>query len=253
MNDQLASPPLLLVPGHWLGAWAWDEVLAHLPSADARTLAITLPGLDGDDAERATRTLADQVDAIRNALASLGASSDDPAVIAAHSGANAPVSIVLDRHPELVRRVVWVDSGPMASGMAFAPGLPAAVSELPLPPFDELAQQASLEGIEPEGLARFRARAVAEPAPVVREPVILTNDARLAVPTTLVCCSISGEQVMQMAESGHPMFAEVARLQQVDVIDLPTGHWPMWSTPRALAEIIRAEADRPADERAASR
>ncbi|MFK4114708.1 alpha/beta fold hydrolase [Microbacterium sp. NPDC006705] len=244
MTDHFTPPPLVLVPGHWLGAWAWDDVAAHLSPIDARARALTLPGLDADDPEHATRTLEDQVGAIRDTLDELGASRDDPAVLVAHSGANGPVSIILDRHPELVRRVVWVDSGPMASGAAFAPGLPEAVSALPLPPFDELAQQASLDGIEPEGLARFRARAVAEPAPVVREPVILTDGARYAVPTTLVCCSISGEQVMRMADSGHPMFAEVTRLRDVDLVDLPTGHWPMWSRPRELADIIRAEVAR---------
>jgi pimeloyl-ACP methyl ester carboxylesterase len=244
MTDQLTSPPLLLVPGHWLGGWAWDDVLAHLSPADARTKALTLPGLDGDDPAHATRTLEDQVAAILETLDSLGASPADPAVVVAHSGANGPVSIVVDRHPELVRRIVWVDSGPMASGSAFAPGLPETVSELPLPPFDELGQQASLAGLDADHLDRFRDRAMAEPAPVVREPVRLTNDARHAVPTTLVCCSISGAQVIRMAESGHPMFAEVTRLWHVDVVDLPTGHWPMWSRPRELADIIRAEVAR---------
>ncbi|RKE64617.1 alpha/beta fold hydrolase [Microbacterium sp. AG238] len=243
MTDQLTSPPILLVAGHWLGAWAWDDVLAHL-SPDARVTAVTLPGLDAGDPERATRTLDDQALAIRDALESLGASTDGPAIVVAHSGANGPVSIVLDRHPELVRRVIWVDSGPMASGSAFAPELPDTVAELPLPPFDVLSQQASLDGVDAEHLDRFRARAVPQPAPVLREQVVLTDDARHAVPTTLVCCSISGEQVMAMARGGHPMFAEVSRLQQVDVVDLPTGHWPMWSTARELAEVIETEAAR---------
>lgn len=45
---------------------------------------------------------------------------------------------------------------------------------------------------------------------------------------------------MELAKAGHPMFAEVASLERVDVVDLPTGHWPMWSRPSDLAEIIRA-------------
>ncbi|MFB8761160.1 hypothetical protein [Nocardiopsis alba] len=38
------------------------------------------------------------------------------------------------------------------------------------------------------------------------------------------------------------MFAEVANLETLDVVDLPTGHWPMWSRPGDLAEVIRSAA-----------
>jgi len=112
--------------------------------------------------------------------------------------------------------------------------------ELQLPSFDVLAQHASLEGLSAEVLERFRARAVPEPGPVLRQPVELTNEARRNVRTTLVCCSIPGAQVLELARAGHAMFAEVAELEHLDVIDLPTGHWPMWSRPRDLAMAIDA-------------
>ncbi|MFF2821849.1 hypothetical protein ACFVRV_02240 [Arthrobacter koreensis] len=75
---------------------------------------------------------------------------------------------------------------------------------------------------------------------MLREPLELTNDARRNVPTTLVCCSIPGAQMLELARSGHPMFAETAELTDVEVLDLPTGHWPMWSRPADLAEVIAA-------------
>lgn len=173
------------------------------------------------------------------------APAEQPVVVVAHSGANAPVSLVLDRHPGRVRRVVWVDSGPVASGTVFAPDLPDAVHELPLPPFDLLGQQASLEGLSTDVLDRFRARAVPEPAPVLRQAVRLTDEARLKVPTTVVCCSIPSAQLMELAHAGHPMFAEVANLRHVDLVDLPTGHWPMWSRPGDLARRIADAATSP--------
>jgi pimeloyl-ACP methyl ester carboxylesterase len=244
MTTTTSSPPIILIAGHWLGAWAWDEVLEHLKTDHSRALAMTLPGLDGDDPERATRTLDDQVAAVVDVLARLEVSEDQPAIIVAHSGANAPVSLVLDRHPELVRRVVWVDSGPVGPGSVFAPDLPDGVAELPLPPFDALGQQASLEGLSDEVLERFRSRAVPEPGPVLRQPVELTNDARRTVPTTLVCCSIPSAQMLELARAGHPVFAEVANLDHLDVIDLPTGHWPMWSRPGDLADVIQSAASR---------
>ncbi|MCZ2816152.1 alpha/beta fold hydrolase [Modestobacter sp. VKM Ac-2984] len=242
MTTTTSSPTTILIAGHWLGAWAWDEVLEHLTADDWPAIPMTLPGLDEQDPERSSKTLDDQAAAIEQVMARAGVSEDQPAVLVAHSGANAPVSLVLDRHPELVHRVVWVDSGPVAPGGALAPDVPGAPQELPLPPFDVLGEQASLEGLSPEVLERFRARAVPEPRPVLRQPVQLTNDARRSVPTTLVCCSIPSAQVLELARAGHPVFAEVADLEQLEVIDLPTGHWPMWSRPRDLADAIRSAA-----------
>jgi len=242
MTPTTSSPTIVLIAGHWLGAWAWDEVLDHLKTDRSRAVALTLPGLDGDDPERATKNVDDQAAAILDLFTRLEVSSDQPATLVAHSGANFPVSLVLDRHPELVGRMVWVDSGPVAPGSIYAPDLPEDVTELPLPPFDILAQQASLEGLSSEVLDRFRARAVPEPGPVLRQPVELTNDARRMVPTTLVCCSIPSAQMLELARAGHPMFAEVANLEHLGVIDLPTGHWPMWSRPGDLAEAIQSAA-----------
>ncbi|RNL55669.1 alpha/beta fold hydrolase [Arthrobacter oryzae] len=244
MTTTTSSPIIILIAGHWLGAWAWDEVLEHLTTDHSRAIAMTLPGLDGDDPERASKTLDDQAAAILDVITQLGVSEDQPATLVAHSGANAPVSLVMDRYPELVHRVVWVDSGPVATGSVFAPNIPEELEELPLPSFDVLAQQASLEGLSAEVLERFRARAVPEPGPVLRQSVELTNDARRKVRTTLVCCSIPSAQVLDLARAGHAMFAEVANIEHLDVIDLPTGHWPMWSRPRDLAKAIQSAASR---------
>ncbi len=242
MTTTTSSPTIILIAGHWLGAWAWDEVLDHLKIDHSRAVAITLAGLDGEDPQRATKTIDDQAAGILQEFVQRGVSEDQPAIIVAHSGANAPVSLVLDRHPELVDRVIWVDSGPVATGTIFAPELPDEVEELPLPPFEVLAQQASLEGLSAEVLERFRARAVPEPGPVLRQSVELSNDARRRVRTTLVCCSIPSAQLLELARADHPMFAEVANLEHLEVIDLPTGHWPMWSRPGDLAEVIRSAA-----------
>jgi pimeloyl-ACP methyl ester carboxylesterase len=238
MTTATSNPTILLIPGHWLGAWAWDEVLEHLTSLGHRAIPLTLPGLDETDTDRVTRTLDEQVAAIEEAATS----SSGPVVIVAHSGANAPVSLVLDRHPELVSRAIWVDSGPATSGVAFAPDFPEDTEGLSLPPFEMLGEQASIEGLSANVLERFRERAVSEPGTVLRQIVQLTNDERFDVPTTFVCCSIPSSQVMELVKAGHPMFAEVANLKSVNYVDLPTGHWPMWSRPSDLAQILASES-----------
>lgn len=234
------APHILLIPGYWLGVWAWDAVLAHLISSGTPATALTLPGLDPRDPHRTDRTLEDQAEALATTMQELGGD----VVLVAHSGANGPASMAVDRHPGLVRRVIWVDSGPMSDGGAFAPDLPSSVTELPLPAFDALGQQASLEGLSAEHLERFRCRAIPEPAGVARARADLTDAARHDVPTTMICCSMPSAQVLELASTGHPMFRAVAQLRDVDLVDLPTGHWPMWSRPQELADAIRAASDR---------
>ena len=233
MTDTTRSP-ILLVPGHWLGAWAWDAVAAELKLLGFEATPLTLPGLDPADDDRARRTLADQVAALTEATAAHAR----PVTVVAHSGANGPVTMLLDKHPERVARVVWVDSGPAAPGLAFAPDYPDGSDGLDLPEFEQLGAQASMAGLTVETLTRFRARALPQPSGVLREEVQLSSDARYGIPTTFVCCSMPSAQVQQLAAAGHPMFSEVPRYGMATYVDLPTGHWPMWSRPAELASII---------------
>jgi len=229
---------IILVPGHWLGAWAWGAVAADLRDRGHHVIAVTLPGLDPDDPDRASRTVTDQADALRSAVDAV-ASDGSAVVLVAHSGAGLPTSLLLDRTPTAIARVVYVDSGPASDGSAFDASVPPEQEEGPLPPFDQL--DASLDGLSEQDLEQFRERAVPQPGPVLRDPVRLDNDARRDVPSTIIACSYPS-QVMMMAREGHPMMAEIATLRDLELVDLPTGHWPMWSRPADLAAAIASAA-----------
>ena len=58
------TAPIVLVPGFWLGAWAWDDVAAILRSSGHDVTALTLPGLESVATDRSSVTFADHVDAI---------------------------------------------------------------------------------------------------------------------------------------------------------------------------------------------
>jgi pimeloyl-ACP methyl ester carboxylesterase len=92
----MTTAPIVLVPGFWLGAWAWDEVAAGLRADGHDVTAMTLPGLESARADRSTITFADHVDAIGDAVTAAGR----PVVLAVHSGAGAPGYAVTDRIPE---------------------------------------------------------------------------------------------------------------------------------------------------------
>jgi pimeloyl-ACP methyl ester carboxylesterase len=223
------AAPIVLVPGFWLGAWAWDEVAAVLRADGHDVTALTLPGLESPDADRSAVTMADTVDAICEAVTAAGS----PVVLAVHSGSGAPGYGASDKVPELIAAMVYVDSGP-AKG-AFDPGFEG--DELPLR-WEEVEAEENLDGLSEEQLETFRRRAIPQPAASLREAAELTNEARLDIPSVVICTGFPSEQVKAAVEEGYAWLAGLKELRDVSWIDLPTSHWPMWSKPRELAAII---------------
>lgn len=233
---------IVLVPGHWLGAWAWDEVADELRARRHTVTAVTLPGADPADPDRASRSSADQADALEEVVVNTQAETGRSVVLVGHSGANHPVGVVASRRPDLVARVVWVDSGPIGQGSAFDPESPDGEIERALPEFDVLAEGASLDGLDQAALQRFRERAVPVPGGVLRDRAELVGTDHRDLPTTIIACSIPSAVMLQLAGEGHPMMAPVAELTDLQTVDLPTGHWPMWSLPVELAAAISTAA-----------
>ncbi len=66
----------------------------------------------------------------------------------------------------------------------------------------------------------------------------MTIDARLDVPSTVICTGYTSEQVKAAVKEGYAWLGGLVDLRDVTWIDLPTSHWPMWSRPRELATII---------------
>lgn len=226
---------IVLVPGYWLGGWAWDAVAADLRDRGHRVIAMTLPGLEPDDPHRQSRSLADQAEALSSAVRTAG-DDGSAVVLVVHSGAGFPAAVFLDRDPTAVARIIYVDSGPSADGSVVDASLPPDQLDIVLPPFEQLA--ASIDGLSEEDLDAFRQRAVPEPATVARAPLRLENESRRNIPSTIIACSYPSAALIQMAREGHPMMAEAATLRHLEFVDLPTGHWPMWSRPADLAAVI---------------
>lgn len=227
---------IILVPGFWLGAWAWDEVASQL-RADGHTVdALTLPGLASQDDDRASVTFDDHVDAIVDAVRAAAA----PVVLAVHSGAGASGYAATDRVPELIAHMVYVDSGPATAPLdASFEGV-----DFPLPSWEDLDE--NLDGIPKDKLAEFRERAVPEPAGAMREFVELTNDTRLDIPTTAICNAFTSDDYKKALAGGQTWLGGYADIRDITWIDLPTSHWPMWSRPKEIAEILGGVAQRSA-------
>jgi pimeloyl-ACP methyl ester carboxylesterase len=227
----MTNAPIILVPGFWLGAWAWDEVAAILRSKGHDVTALTLPGLESADADRSAITFSDHVNAIADAVRA----AQSPVVLAVHSAAGFSGYAASDLVSERIAAMVYVDTAPGKG--ALDPGFDAA--EKPMV-WDEIKEEENLDGLSEEQLETFRRRAVPEPGAMIREAAELTNDARRDIPSTFICTGFTAEQYRTYA-SEHPEWAFLAgipELRNVTWIDLPTSHWPMWSRPVELAGII---------------
>lgn len=229
----MTDTQIVLVPGFWLGAWAWDEVVPLLRERGYAVEALTLPGLEPSNAERAEVTLGAQADAIVAAADQ----EADRRILVVHSGAAIPGTLVLDGHPELFDRVVYVDTAPAADGFAMHTDLEAD-SLLLEDAWDEEFAGGSMRDLSDEQLATFKERAVPQPGRTVKEPVSLVNDRRLGVPGTIICTAYSAKEYRDYAEQGMDFLAGLKEFTALEYVDLPTGHWPMWSKPQELAEAI---------------
>jgi pimeloyl-ACP methyl ester carboxylesterase len=227
----MAAAPIILVPGFWLGAWAWDEVAGLLRADGYDVTALTLPGLESRDADRSKITLSDHVEAICDAVMAAGR----PAVLAVHSAAGFSGYAASDRIPEHIAAMVYVDTAPGIG--ALDPEFSDA--EKPMD-WKSIEEEENLDGLSEEQRAMFRRRAVPEPGGLLREGAMLVNDARRDIPSTFICTGFSAEQYQTYARE-HPEWAFLAgipELRHATWIDLPTSHWPMWSRPTELARII---------------
>ena len=225
------AAPIILVPGFWLGAWAWDEVAATLRADGHDVTALTLPGLESVETDRSKITFTDHVDAIVDAVRAV----KSPPVLTLHSATGFSGYAASDRVPELIAAMVYVDT---------APGKP------PLDPdfsdvekaldWEAVAEEENLDGLSEEQKATFRERAVPVPGALLRDGYQFTNDARWDIPSTIVATGYTSEAYQSYAKE-HPEWAFLAgipELRDITWVDLPTSHWPMWSRPKELAAII---------------
>lgn len=233
-SPQTDRARIVLVPGFWLGAWAWDDVAERLRADGHDVVALTLPGLE-PGADAAAATLESHVVTILDAI------SDGPAVLVSHSGSAAAATIAIDRAPDAVRHVVWVDTSPVADGYAMDADLEGEGLSLDAA-WDEELEGGSMRDLTDAQLATFRERAVLEPAAILRTPAELRDEGRLDVPQTLVATAFSSEDYRAYAEQGAPFLAGLGEQRALTFVDLPTSHWPMWSKPAELAAIIAERA-----------
>ncbi|HEX6355156.1 alpha/beta hydrolase [Actinophytocola sp.] len=237
----------VLVPGFWLGGWAWRPVADALRTHGHEVHALSLTGM-GERVHLA-RPDTDLEVHVTDVVNLLRYEDLTDVVLVGHSYAGAVViTAAADRMPDRVAKLVFVDTGPLPDGVSQSefdePDEQAAnaaiVAEhgdgwrLPPPPWAEMGAD-----LDPDILATLIERSVPQPWLTATTPVSLTG-AWEKLPRLGILCGFTEEQARAMAAA--PMFRHMAD-EQWRFEELPTWHWPMFTRPLDLAEILHSAGE----------
>ncbi len=241
----------VLVAGAWLGGWAWRPVTRRLREQGHEVHPVTLTGLG--DRSHVARPEVDLATYLADVVNLLEFEDLHDVVLVGHSYAGLVITAVADRISDRISLLAYLDSGPVPDGTAYLDLQPPSARQLierlvqeagqgwqiPMPSWEELesVMGASLEGLGPDERRHMRGRAAAQPLGTWTQPLSLKNPAREELPKLLITCSFPLAQVRKMIAEGHPWFAELAS-PQWSFLELPTGHWPMFSVPDRLAGLL---------------
>lgn len=223
---------VILIPGFWLDSSAWDDIVPAVRAAGHEPRPVTLPGLVPPDPAVGLRDQVDFVIGLVDAAAG-------PVVLVGHSGGGAVAHAVVDARPDRIAKVVYVDSGPLAHGGLINDEFTAVDGMVPLPPRDEFDDE-SVVDMDDEVWAAFAARAIPIPEKVATEKQVLSDPRRYDVPVTVITCEMSEATLRELMAKGHPYVAELAAIKDFEIVELPTGHWPMLTKPTELAALVAA-------------
>lgn len=219
---------ILLIAGLWLEESAWAGVADCLAECGHRPVPVALPG-QGDG--NTSATLADQVAAV---LAAVDSAAGRPMVVG-HSAASSLAWLAVDARPGKIGKAAFIGGWPASDGKPYFDGLPVKDGAVPFPGKDEF------EGPDSADLGGAARRAFAEAAIPVPEGVTtavvrLADPRRYAVPAVLICPEFTPDQVRELISQAE--LPELAKIRNLSLVDIDSGHWPMITAPAELARLI---------------
>ena len=239
----------VLIHGAWHGGWCWWKVAPLLQEAGRTVLTPSLTGL-GDRAHLAALMppASFNLDLHIRDVAQLLESNDlQDAVLVAHAYAGMVITGVAEVCPERIAALVYVNGVVPADGEAMVDQLEAvrgpefvarirqriadSAPFMPAPTTpDEIAERWSIT--DPDDQQFVLPRLSPQPTLTFSQPVRTGRPEAQALRREFVLCS----------ESGFEAVAEKAAASNWGVHRIDTGHDPMITTPRELADILLAIA-----------
>ena len=223
---------IILVPGLWLDASSWEDVIPTLQAAGHKTHPLTLPGTGAPAAESSGIGIADWVDAVVTQIDAL----PGEVVVVGHSGGGNVAYGALDARPDRVAHLVLVDTVPPPDG--------ATISEfevvdgvIPFPGW-ETFDEPDVADIDEPTRQTWAARALSLPAAVPTDPIHFHDLRRRSRPVTMLSGANDEAALRAMLEQWPAWGSEFDAIEDMRVVHLDTGHWPQFTQPVALGQAI---------------
>lgn len=224
----------VLVPGAWLGAWAWEKVVPLLETRGHVAYPVTLTGM-AERVHLATPQVGMET-AIQDVLSAIESNDLDDVVLVGHSFAGKVAAAVADRAHLRIRNVIYLD--------AFRPDKvrtpqgtfdpTAEFGHLPTGSFGIPLTEAIIDRIGPDVKGEDRAwlmsKATPWPVKLATDPIVLSQNFD-SVKSAYVFCTQSGDPVDEIVAGKWGKLEGPHRL-------IESGHWPMITKPTNLAEEL---------------
>jgi pimeloyl-ACP methyl ester carboxylesterase len=221
----------VLVPGAWLGGWAWKKVVPSLVRKGHEVYAVTLTGM-GERVHLASKEVGIET-AIQDVLNVIEYNELNDFVLVGHSFAGKVVAAVADRAPERVRMVLYLDAfrpqKVRTPQGGFEPNEFGSLKpgQWAIPLTGEIIDNI---GKDVQGPDRKWMLSKATPWPVKHstEPVTLSKNFD-SLKSAYIFCTESGDPVDEILKGKWGKLDGPYRV-------IESGHWPMITKPNELVE-----------------
>lgn len=226
----------VLVPGAWLGAWAWRKVVPLLQQQGHAAHPVTLTGM-GDRVHLASKEVGMET-AIEDVLNVIRFNDLDDIMLVGHSFAGKVAAAVADREPRRVNTLIYLDAFRPEKVRTPQAAIDPSGEYGPLPPgalgFPLTEKTVEAIGSDVQGEDRKWMMSKATPWPLrhATDPITLSEKFD-SVKSAYIFCTRSGDPVDDIIAGKWGKLDGPHR-----VID--SGHWPMITKPGELVDDMLA-------------
>ena len=236
--------PMVLVHGAWFGSWCWQHVEDELAERGIDTLAVDLPGRPANPLPLDKITLDVWVDSLAHVVDGL----TGPCIVVGHSLAGAALTMLGERRPDSIERLVYVAAFLLRSGES-ATDVVRRDKRTQVHAARRLSDDLRSSTLEPtligtilcsgcteEDRLAVQASVVPESTTVARTPVAWTEERFGTIPRSFIICE--RDRVIDPLIQ-RQMIVDVG----CDTVErLDSGHSPFLSHPEQLSSLLASTA-----------